>query len=73
MIDFKSLRKLNLITKYTSAFFQISVFRKSAWHYKASRDQYYLHQFGSAQPDLNYRNPVVVEEMKVSKFLQQRG
>lgn len=30
-----------------------------------SRDQYYLHHFGPAQPELNFRNPVVVEEIKV--------
>ncbi|CAG9566553.1 unnamed protein product [Danaus chrysippus] len=52
----------------------ISVFRKSAWHYSPSRDQYYLHQFGSAQPDLNIRNPVVVEELKnIIKYWLEKG
>lgn len=47
------------------SFLQISVFRKSAWTYSANRDQFYFHQFSEAQPDFNYRNPVVVDEMKV--------
>lgn len=52
----------------------ISVFSKSAWQYSASRDQYYLHQFGVAQPDLNFRNPVVVEEIKnVMKYWLEKG
>ncbi|XP_049886396.1 maltase A1-like [Pectinophora gossypiella] len=52
----------------------ISMFRKSAWTYMPSRDQYYLHQFGSSQPDLNYRNPVVVEEIKtIIKYWLEKG
>ncbi|XP_012549946.4 maltase 2 [Bombyx mori] len=52
----------------------VSVFRKSAWKYMANRDQYYLHQFGESQPDLNYRNPVVVDEIKnVIKFWLEKG
>jgi len=43
----------------------VSVFRKSAWEYNAKRGQYYLHQFAIGQPDLNYRDPRVVNEMKV--------
>lgn len=44
---------------------QISIFRKSAWEYNAKRGQYYLHQFVIGQPDLNYREPKVQQEMKV--------
>ncbi|XP_045510978.1 maltase 2-like [Colias croceus] len=52
----------------------ISVFRKSAWTYVPSRDQYYLHQFAEAQPDLNYRNPVLVEEIKtIMKYWLEKG
>lgn len=43
----------------------ISVFTKSAWQYNDQRKEFYFHQFAVKQPDLNYRNPVVVEEMKV--------
>ncbi|XP_053600394.1 maltase 2-like isoform X2 [Plodia interpunctella] len=52
----------------------ISLFRRSAWTYAPHRDQYYLHQFGDAQPDLNYRNPVVLDEMKnIIKFWLEKG
>ncbi|XP_005185664.3 maltase A1-like [Musca domestica] len=39
-------------------------FRGSAWEWNDQRQQYYLHQFTVQQPDLNYRNPAVVEQMK---------
>ncbi|CAG9762462.1 unnamed protein product [Ceutorhynchus assimilis] len=42
----------------------ISIFGDSAWTYSDTRKQFYLHQFASAQPDLNYRNPAVVKAMK---------
>lgn len=42
----------------------ISVFRFSAWKWSDKRQEYYLHQFAEKQPDLNYRNPKVVEAMK---------
>ena len=41
----------------------MSVFRFSAWKYRPERGQFYLHQFVEGQPDLNYRNPKVMEEM----------
>ena len=46
--------------------FQVSVFRFSAWKFNEDRGQFYYHAFTPEQPDLNYRNPRVVEEMKVS-------
>ncbi len=35
----------------------------SNWSWDPSRQQYYWHRFYSHQPDLNYDNPAVVEEM----------
>ncbi|XP_062548564.1 maltase 2-like [Armigeres subalbatus] len=49
-------------------------FYGSAWKWSAKRGQYYLHQFHYKQPDLNYRNPKVVEEMKnVLRFWLGKG
>ncbi|KPI94589.1 putative maltase H [Papilio xuthus] len=51
-----------------------SVFRKSAWEYREEVGKYYLHQFAIGQPDINYRNPEVVEEMKnVLRFWLDKG
>ncbi|KAI8429209.1 hypothetical protein MSG28_007739 [Choristoneura fumiferana] len=52
----------------------ISIFRKSAWEYNEERQQFYLHQFVIGQPDLNYREPKVQEEMKdVLRFWLDKG
>ncbi|XP_017126240.1 maltase A3 [Drosophila elegans] len=42
----------------------LQAFRGSAWEWREERQQYYLHQFAVQQADLNYRNPLVVEQMK---------
>ncbi|XP_055375861.1 maltase 2-like isoform X2 [Condylostylus longicornis] len=52
----------------------ISVFYGPAWTYNEIRQQYYLHQFTSGQPDLNYRNPKVIQTMdNVLKFWLDKG
>lgn len=52
----------------------ISIFRGSAWQWHEDRKEYYYHAFLKEQPDLNYRNPKVVEEMKnVLRFWLDRG
>lgn len=52
----------------------ISIFRFSAWTWVEERKAFYLHQFLKEQPDLNYRNPAVVEDMKnILKMWLDRG
>ncbi|XP_052864295.1 alpha-glucosidase-like [Anopheles cruzii] len=52
----------------------ISVFGGPAWTYDERRGQYYLHQFTSKQPDLNYRHPAVLEEMTAMlRFWLEKG
>ncbi|XP_063700850.1 maltase 2-like isoform X2 [Culicoides brevitarsis] len=52
----------------------VSVFYGSAWEYHPVRHQYYLHQFTKQQPDLNFRNPRVIEEMNsILRFWLGRG
>ena len=41
----------------------LSVFRGSAWEWSEARGQFYYHAFTKEQPDLNYRNPAVRQEM----------
>ena len=41
----------------------VSVFRGSAWEWSETRGQFYYHAFTKEQPDLNYRNPAVRQEM----------
>src|SRR4029077_3959556 len=41
----------------------LSEFGGSAWQFDAASEQYYYHAFLAEQPDLNWRNPAVVEAM----------
>ncbi len=40
-----------------------SIFEGSAWEYDEETNQYYLHLFSTKQPDLNWENPEVREEL----------
>jgi alpha-glucosidase len=51
-----------------------SAFGGSAWEWDEKTQQYYLHTFVREQPDLNWRNPEVVEAMhNVIRFWFDRG
>jgi alpha-glucosidase len=52
----------------------LSCFGGSAWQFDPATDQYYYHAFLPEQPDLNWRNPEVVEAMlDVLRFWLDRG
>ncbi|XP_063706828.1 probable maltase [Culicoides brevitarsis] len=52
----------------------VSVMVGSMWEWSEKRQAFYFHQFLPQQPDLNYRNPKVVEEMKnVMRFWLEKG
>ncbi|PXA98777.1 alpha-glucosidase [Nostoc sp. 3335mG] len=51
-----------------------SVFGGPAWSWDARRGQYYLHNFLSSQPDLNFHHPEVVEAaLDTARFWLERG
>ncbi len=52
----------------------ISLFGGSCWEYDEKSGEYYLHLFAKKQPDLNYRNPKVLEEIKdIMRFWLDKG
>jgi alpha-glucosidase len=52
----------------------LSEFGGSAWEYDAASGQYYYHAFLAAQPDLNWRNPLVRAAIyDVMRFWLRRG
>ena len=52
----------------------MSEFGGSAWEWDKATGQYYYHAFAKQQPDLNWRNPQVREEMQsVLRFWLDRG
>lgn len=51
-----------------------SFFGGEAWTYHEGRGEYYLHLFSKKQPDLNWANPLVREEVKqICDFWLSRG
>ena len=51
-----------------------SFFGEDAWEYDDKRGEYYLHLFAKGQPDLNYYNPKVLEEIEgIMKFWLDKG
>ncbi|MCV6595749.1 MAG: alpha-amylase family glycosyl hydrolase [Mangrovicoccus sp.] len=52
----------------------LSIFGGPAWQWEAKREQYYLHNFLTQQPDLNLHNPAVQDELlNVARFWLDRG
>ena len=52
----------------------LSVFGGSAWEWDSRRRQYYLHNFLTSQPDLNFHNPAVQDAvLEVLRFWLERG
>lgn len=51
-----------------------AVFGGTAWAWNGKRMQYYLHNFLTSQPDLNFHNPAVQEALlDVMRFWLERG
>ena len=49
-------------------------FMGSTWEYDDTSGEYYLHLFHKKQPDLNYHNPKVIEEVKgIMRFWLDKG
>ncbi|WP_238363808.1 alpha-amylase family glycosyl hydrolase [Mesobacterium pallidum] len=52
----------------------LSIFGGSGWQWDARREQYYLHNFLTSQPDLNFHEPQVQEALlDVARFWLHRG
>ncbi|MGC1308902.1 MAG: alpha-glucosidase family protein [Phormidesmis sp.] len=52
----------------------LSIFGGGAWEWDTSRRQFYLHNFLSSQPDLNFHNPDVVDAiMDITAFWLRLG
>jgi maltose alpha-D-glucosyltransferase/alpha-amylase len=64
----------NTDQKYRDARIIFSDTEKSNWTWDQSAQAYYWHRFFSHQPDLNYANPRVVDEMlKIMRFWLDMG
>ena len=52
----------------------LSIFGGSAWRWDTRREQYYLHNFLPEQPDLNFHNTEVQDELlSATRFWLERG
>lgn len=51
-----------------------SFFGEKCWEYDKGSGEYYLHLFAKKQPDLNWRNPMVLEEIEgILRFWLDKG
>ncbi len=52
----------------------LSIFGGSGWQWDSRREQYYLHNFLTSQPDLNFHNKEVQDALlEVTRFWLERG
>ena len=52
----------------------LSIFGGAAWTWEPQREQYYLHNFLSSQPDLNFHHPAVRQEaLDIARWWLERG
>jgi alpha-glucosidase len=52
----------------------LSIFGGSAWQWDGRREQYYLHNFLTSQPDLNFHTPAVQDALlDATRFWLERG
>ncbi len=52
----------------------LSIFGGPAWHWCSRRCQYFLHNFLTSQPDLNFHEPAVKDALlEVARFWLERG
>jgi alpha-glucosidase len=52
----------------------LSIFGGSAWQWDSRRQQYYMHNFLTSQPDLNFHNPEVQDALlDVTRFWLAKG
>ncbi|MFO7815309.1 MAG: alpha-amylase family glycosyl hydrolase [Halanaerobiales bacterium] len=60
--------------KYTDTRLLLKGISNSNWKYNKRTDDYYFHRFYDIQPDLNYKNPVVLYKMlKVFIYWKTKG
>ncbi|CAH1402759.1 unnamed protein product [Nezara viridula] len=51
-----------------------SIFGGDSWTYDETRKQFYLHQFGPFQPELNFTNQKVIDDMKdIMRYWLDKG
>ena len=51
-----------------------SFFAEDCWEFDERSGEYFLHLFSKKQPDLNYRNPKVIEKVKdIMRFWLEKG
>lgn len=51
-----------------------STFGGSAWEYDSTTKQYYFHEFGTGQPDLNWENPKIMDAfVDIINFWMEKG